>query len=63
MAMIYSDPKINTLHCKTNEFAEIFEGSTLKDILFWNGKEYTNLKYHDIKNPYIGETIKPRNLE
>lgn len=63
MAMIYSDPKINTLHCKTNEFAEIFEGPTLKDILFWNGKEYTNLKYHDIKNPYIGETIKPRNLE
>lgn len=63
MAMLYSDPKINSLHCKINEFAEIFEGSELKDILFWNGKEYTKLKYKDIKNPYTGETIRPRNLE
>lgn len=63
MAMLYSDPKVNSLHCKINEFAEIFEGSELKDILFWNGKEYTKLKYKDIKNPYTGETIKPRNLE
>lgn len=63
MAMLYSDPKMNVLHCKTNEFAEIFEGSELKDILFWNGQEYTKLKYKDIKNPYTGETIRPRNLE
>lgn len=63
MTMLYSDPKINILHCKINEFAEIYEGSQLKDILFWNGKEYTKLKYKDIKNPYTGETIKPRNLE
>jgi len=63
MAMLYSDPKVNSLHCKINEFAEIFEGSQLKDILFWNGSEYTKLKYKDIKNPYTGETIKPRNLE
>ena len=52
MVMLYSDPKINSLHCKINEFAEVFEGTELKDILFWNGKEYTKLKYKDIKNPY-----------
>lgn len=63
MALLYSDPKINTLRCKANEFAEIFEGKDLKDILFWNGNEYTKLKYKDIKNPYTGEVIKPRNLE
>jgi len=63
LSSIYSDPSNNVLNCKTNEFAEIYEGTELKDILFWNGKEYTPLKYKDIKNPYLGETIKPRNLE
>lgn len=63
MTMLYADPKINSLGCKTNEFAEIFEGSQLKDILFWDGHQYNPLKYKDIKNPYIDETIKPRNLE
>jgi len=54
---------MNILKCKTNEFAEIFVGDELKDILFWNGEEYTPLDYKDIKNVYTGETIKPRNLE
>lgn len=63
MTMLYADPGINILKCKTNEFAEIYEGSTLKDILFWDGSEYRKLKYKDIKNPYTDETIRPRNLE
>lgn len=61
--LIYSNPEINILKCKTNEFAEIFVGNELKDILFWNGNQYTQLKYKDIKNIYTGEVIKPRNLE
>ena len=63
MSLLYSDPKINSLGCKTNEFAEIFDKTELKDVLFWDGHQYGPLKYKDIKNPYIGETIKPRNLE
>jgi len=63
MAMLYTDPKMNILKCKTNEFAEIYEGKELKDILFWTGEEYRKLKYKDIKNPYINEIIKPRNIE
>ena len=27
MTMLYADPKINSLGCKTNEFAEIFENA------------------------------------
>ena len=27
MALLYADSKINSLKCKTNEFAEIYEGS------------------------------------
>lgn len=63
MALLYADPKINSLGCKINEFAEIYEGTQLKDVLFWDGHQYTPLKYKDIKNPYIQETISPRNLE
>lgn len=63
MALLYADPKINSLGCKTNEFAEIYEGAELKDVLFWDGRQFGPLKYKEIKNPYIGETIRPRNLE
>lgn len=63
MVMLYADPKINSLGCKINEFAEIFEGTNLKDVLFWDGHQYCPLKYKEIKNPYIEETIRPRNLE
>lgn len=62
MAMLYTDPKINILKCKVNEFAEIYEESTLKDILFWNGHEYRKLKYKDFTAP-TGEHISPRNIE
>ena len=63
LTMLYSDPKINILKCKTNEFAEIYVDGELKDILFWTGSEYRKIKYKDIRNPYINETIKPRNIE
>ena len=52
MAMLYADPKVNILKCKTNEFAEIYEGKELKDVLFWDGTQYGPLKYKEIKNPY-----------
>ena len=63
LSLLYSDAKMNILNCKINEFAEIFVEGALKDVLFWNGTEYTTLKYKPIKNPYTNETIKPRNLE
>ena len=63
MALLYEDPKMNILGCKINEFAKIYEGTELKDILCWNGNEYTKLKYKDIRNPYIGEIVRPRNIE
>lgn len=60
---LYSHPEINVLELKTNEFAEIYEGDDLKDILFWDGTKHTNLKYQNFKNKFLNETIKPRNLE
>jgi len=61
--MLYSDKKMNILNCKVNEFAEIFVDNNLKDILVWNGKEYRNLRYKEIKNPYLDEVLRPRNIE
>lgn len=63
MAMLYSDPKINILGCKINEFCEIYDGSTLKDVLFWTGKEFRPLKYKELRNDFFNETIRPRNIE
>ena len=63
MALLYSDPKMNILKCKTNEYAEICEGPHLKDIVFWNGHEYRPLKYKEIKSEFLGQTIRPLNIE
>ena len=62
MALLYADPKMNILKCKTNEFAKIYEGQQLKDVLFWNGHEYRKLKYKEFTAP-TGERISPRNIE
>jgi len=56
MTMLYADPKINTLGCKINEFAEIFEEGVLKDVLMWDGHEYRKLKYKEFTAP-TGERI------
>ena len=63
MALLYADPKMNTLKCKINEYAEIYEGKELKDILTWTGSSYRPLKYKEIKSEYLGQTIKPLNIE
>ena len=52
MNILYTDPQMNVLKCKTNEFAKIYRGSELKDVLFWNGTSYRPLKYKEMKNPY-----------
>lgn len=63
MALLYSDPQMNILKAKTNEFCEIYEGSELKDVLFWTGERYRPLRYKEMRNPYLDEVLKPRNLE
>lgn len=63
MAQLYSNPEINTLHAKTNEFCKIYDSEgEMKDVLFWDGKKYGPLKYKEFNNAF-GEHIAPRNLE
>lgn len=62
MNILYSEPTINILGAKINEYCEIFEGKELKDVLRWDGEKYCKLKYKDMKTA-LGEIIKPRNLE
>ena len=61
--MLYTSPNINILGCKTNEFARIYEGNELKDILFWTGNEYRPLKYKEIHNDFLGKSVRPLNIE
>jgi len=63
MALLYSDLRMNILKCKINEYAEIYEGTALKDILSWTGSEYRPLKYKEIKSEFLGQTIRPLNIE
>lgn len=63
MALMYADPKMNILKCQTNEFAEIYEGSNLKDVLTWTGQMYRPLKYKELKIDFLGQTIRPLNIE
>ena len=62
MTMLYTNPEVNVLNAKNNEFCKIFQGTELKDILFWNGQKYRALNYKEF-NSILGEKIKPRNLE
>ena len=62
MTMLYSMPHNNTLNNITNEFVKIYEKKELKDVLFWTGEEYRNLKYKEFTTT-LGERIKPRNIE
>lgn len=62
LTTLYSMPHNNTLNCLTNEFVKIYENNQLKDVLFWSGTEYRNLKYKEFTTS-LGERIKPRNLE
>ena len=62
MVLLYSNPRMNVLNCKINEFAQIYQGNELKDVLFWNGESYRKLNYKEFTSA-LGEKIKPRNLE
>ena len=62
MASLYSNPQINTLGAKTNEYCTVFEGSDLKDILRWDGNNYTKLNYRSFKSA-LGSKVEPRNTE
>jgi PhoH-like ATPase len=62
MASLYSNPQVNTLGAKTNEYCTIFEGSDLKDILRWDGNSYNKLNYRSFKSA-LGSKVEPRNTE
>ena len=62
MNILYSEPTINILGAKINEYCEIFEGSELKDVLRWDGEKYCKLKYKDITSA-VGQKWKPLNIE
>ena len=68
MISLYSKKTTNILNAQQNEYCEIYEGDELKDLIFWNGIEYQDLKYSPIHEPGLGkdkdrERTVPRNIE
>lgn len=68
MLSLYSKKTVNIINAQQNEYCEIYEGEELKDLLFWNGIEFQELKYSPIHEPGLGkdkdkERTTPRNLE
>ena len=68
MVSLYSRKNVNILNAKQNEFCEIYEGQEIKDISFWNGLEYVELKYSPIHEPGLGrekdkDKVNPRNIQ
>lgn len=63
MSILYSDPQMNILKCKTNEYVKVYEGQELKDILFWDGTMYRPLKYKELRSDFLNQTIQPLNIE
>lgn len=66
MLSLYNRKNTNTLSAKVNEYCKIYDGDNFKDILFWNGTEYEEIKYLTVQEPNGNrdrEKISPRNLE
>lgn len=68
MVSLYTQKESNILNAKQNEYCEIYENGVMKDLFFWNGLEYTDIKYYPINEPYPNkeknkEKINPRNLQ
>ena len=62
MVSLYSHPEKNVFDAKINEYLKIFDEGKVKDIVRWNGEEYSQLKYKSF-NSSFGEHIEPRNIE
>lgn len=62
-AMLYTDPKMNILDAKTNEYCVLYQDTEVRDVLRWDGEEYRKLKYSNFRNTYLGKNIKPLNLQ
>lgn len=62
-AMLYTDPKMNILGAKVNEYCVLYQDTEVRDVLRWDGEEYRKLKYSNFRNTYLGKNIKPLNLQ
>lgn len=64
MATLYSNPSLNSLGAKTNEYCKIYEvgGDELKDVLRWDGECFQKMKYKPITSA-VGNKWSPLNVE
>lgn len=61
-SMLYTDPKMNILGAKINEYCILYQDTEVRDILRWDGEEYQHLNYKPITSA-VGQKWKPLNTE
>lgn len=61
-SMLYTNPKMNILGAKTNEYCILYQDTEVRDILRWDGEEYQHLSYKPITSA-VGQKWKPLNTE
>lgn len=62
LLQLYENPQINRFHLYINEYAKIYNGEELVDVLRWDGTEYTHLDFKDIRSHYMGN-IRPLDMQ
>lgn len=63
LASIYSNKGTNILGAEENQYCILRRDGEIVDIVVWKKNLYEPLHDRELKNAYIGEKIKPRNIE
>lgn len=60
---IYANKDTNTLKAGENQYCVLCQEGKIVDIIVWRKGQYDSLHDRELKNVYIGEKIKARNIE
>lgn len=63
LASIYSNKGTNILGAEENQYCILRRDGEIIDVVVWKKNLYEPLHDRELKNAYIGEKIKPRNIE
>lgn len=63
LASIYSNKGTNILGAEENQYCILRRDGEILDVVVWKKNLYEPLHDRELKNAYIGEKIKPRNIE
>ena len=63
LTSVYNNQNGNVLGAKENQYCVLKQNNEIIDIVVWRNGKYEALHDRELKNAYIGEKIKARNIE